>query len=136
MTPRKSTGGRSTTKKTAAGKKPAKKKPAKKKPAAKKPAAKKPAAKKKPAARKTAARKTTAEKPAAKKRTKKTSVYHLVPDGTQKWNVKKEGGKDIIGFYTTKDQAIRAARGMAKAHAPARTVVHRQDGTIETTFND
>ncbi len=115
MTPRKSTGGRSTAKKTAAGKKPAKKKPVKKKPAAKKPAAK---------------------KPAAKKRTKKTSVYHLVPDGTQKWNVKKEGGKDIIGFYTTKDLAIRSARGMAKAHAPARTVVHRQDGTIETTFND
>lgn len=63
-----------------------------------------------------------------------TTVYHLVPneDG---WVVRREGSDIDISVHTGKKAALAAARGVAKAHEPSRLVVHRADGTIQTSYD-
>ena len=59
-------------------------------------------------------------------------VYHLVPDG-ENWAVRREGIDADISVHTTKQAALKAARGVAQAHEPSRLVIHRSDGTIQSS---
>ncbi len=77
-----------------------------------------------------------AAKPAAKAVAKKSgdAVYHLVPsdDG---WAVRAEGSKSDLSVHGTKREGLEAARGVAQAHEPSRLVVHKTDGTIQTSYH-
>jgi hypothetical protein len=61
------------------------------------------------------------------------TVYHLVPKDDE-WVVRREGSDQDIGQHATKKAALTAARGVAQAHEPSRLVVHRSDGTIQTSY--
>lgn len=61
------------------------------------------------------------------------TVLHVTPfDG--KWQVKESGAEEARGLYDTKDAALKAARGLARAHEPSQLVVHRADGTIQRSY--
>ncbi len=67
------------------------------------------------------------EKPAGKK-----TVYHLVSsDGG--WAIKQEGQAQPVSTHGTKDEALEAGRILAQQTTPSRLVVHKQDGTIQTS---
>lgn len=62
------------------------------------------------------------------------NAYHLIPNGSE-WAVRREGNSEDIAVHPTKNAALDAARGIAKAHEPSRLVVHKADGTIQTSYN-
>lgn len=101
------------------------------KPAASKAPAKAPA---KPAPAKAKAKVT--KKPAAKASAKKSAtetVFHLVPSDDD-WAVRLEGGDKDLSVHGTKREALDAARKAAQAKEPSRLVVHKSDGTIQTSY--
>lgn len=59
-------------------------------------------------------------------------AYHLVPKGDG-WTIHLEGSKTDIRRFDTKNSALDAARDLANAHLPSRLIVHRADGTIQTS---
>jgi poly(hydroxyalkanoate) granule-associated protein len=63
-----------------------------------------------------------------------TAVFHLLPDGDN-WAVRREGEDADLSVHGTKKPAMDSARGIAQAAEPSRLVVHRADGTIQTTYN-
>lgn len=60
-------------------------------------------------------------------------VYHVVPfeDG---WKVEAENAARATSLHSTKDEALAAARDLAKNQEPSQVVVHRMDGTIQTSY--
>lgn len=60
-------------------------------------------------------------------------IYHLLPFDKD-WVVRLEGSDENLSQNDTKDSAIEAARGIARAHEPSRLVVHRGDGTVQTSY--
>lgn len=64
---------------------------------------------------------------------KQPVVYHLLPRG-EGWTVRLEGNDEKLSVHATKEEALDAARGVAHAHMPSRLVVHRADGTIQTSY--
>lgn len=60
-------------------------------------------------------------------------VYHLVSKG-ESWTIRREGEHRDISLHDNKASALEAARGIAHAHEPSRVVVHRADGTIQTSY--
>lgn len=69
---------------------------------------------------------------AAKKRAAPAVVYHVTVDGDE-WSVKGEGAKGAVSRHPTKRQAVSAARDIARAKAPSRLVIHKEDGAIQRT---
>jgi hypothetical protein len=65
--------------------------------------------------------------------TKQPVPYHLLPDG-EGWTVRRELSDENLSRHDTKDAALNAARDIAHAHMPSRLVVHRADGTIQTSY--
>ena len=61
-------------------------------------------------------------------------TYHLVPKD-EGWSVRREGSDRDISVHSNKKSAMNAARGVAQAHEPSRLVVHRTDGTIQTSYS-
>ncbi|MDX1545809.1 MAG: DUF2188 domain-containing protein, partial [Rhodothermales bacterium] len=61
------------------------------------------------------------------------AVYHVVPrdDG---WAVQKEGNERATSLHTSKNEALKAGREVATNQAPSRLVVHKADGTIQTSY--
>jgi poly(hydroxyalkanoate) granule-associated protein len=61
------------------------------------------------------------------------TIFHVAPheDG---WKVAAEGAKTPASVHTTKEEALTAAREIAKNAEPSQVVVHRMDGTIQTQF--
>lgn len=70
---------------------------------------------------------TKADKTAAR------TVYH-VTSAEEGWKVIVEGTKEPIAVANTKDEAVTTARDMAKAVEPSQVVVHKMDGTIQTSY--
>jgi hypothetical protein len=64
----------------------------------------------------------------------KVEVYHLVPKG-EGWTIRREGKDNDISLHDRKASALEAARGIAHAHEPSRVVVHRADGTVQTSYS-
>jgi hypothetical protein len=58
-------------------------------------------------------------------------VYHVVPNGTEGWQVKAAGGERATSNHTTKDEAIAAAKKLLENDQLGQIKVHKQDGTIE-----
>ena len=63
-----------------------------------------------------------------------TTVFHVVPHD-EGWAVEREGASRATSVHGTKSEAVTSARERAKAGASGRLVVHRQDGTIQDSFN-
>lgn len=64
----------------------------------------------------------------------KATVYHVTPNGDDGWKVEKEGASRATSIHETKDEALAAARELAKAKLPGAVVVHRKDGTVQTRY--
>lgn len=50
------------------------------------------------------------------------------------WKVAAEGAETPLSTHPRKSDAVAEARGLGKRRAPARVVVHRMDGTIQTHY--
>jgi hypothetical protein len=59
------------------------------------------------------------------------TVFHVVPSGDV-WAVKRQGDSDASRLAPTQDNAYQEARRLAYRAVPARIVLHRDDGTIES----
>jgi len=62
------------------------------------------------------------------------TVYHLVPHD-EGWAIRKENAKRNLSLHDTKREALDAGRDVAQAHEPSRLVVHKADGTIQTSYS-
>jgi hypothetical protein len=60
-------------------------------------------------------------------------TFHLLPRN-EEWVVRSEGSDENFSLHDTKESAMEAARGIARAHEPSRLVAHRADGTIQTSY--
>ncbi len=60
-----------------------------------------------------------------------TVVYHVVPSGDV-WAVKKQGSEHASRVAETQKQALDHARTFARNQAPARIILHGDDGAIES----
>jgi hypothetical protein len=52
------------------------------------------------------------------------------PDGG--WIVESGGAGQVSSVHRTKDEAVRSARGLAKADQPSQLLVYKKDGTVQT----
>lgn len=59
--------------------------------------------------------------------------YRVVPHQKQ-WAVKKEGSSESIQVTGTKEEAVESAKELASS-ANASAIIHRQNGTIEKSYN-
>ena len=64
----------------------------------------------------------------------KQTVYHLVSDD-EGWAIKQEGYEEAVSAHGTKNEALEAGRMLAQQTVPSRLVVHKQDGTIQTSYS-
>ncbi len=58
------------------------------------------------------------------------ATLHVVPDGEDGWKIQDEGSATAVSSFSTKREAVRAARAAATAAAPSQLVIHRADGSI------
>lgn len=65
---------------------------------------------------------------------KEPVAYHLLPRG-EGWTIRLEGSDENLSLHETKNAALDAGRDIAHAHLPSRLIVHRADGTIQTTYS-
>lgn len=70
----------------------------------------------------------------AKQAAQDVDVFHLLPKD-EDWTVRLEGTEEDLSVHDTKDAALVAAREIAHARQPSRLVVHRSDGTIQTSYS-
>lgn len=63
------------------------------------------------------------------------AVYHVAPKDDEGWKVELEGASRASSLHDTKDEALTAARELARGKVPAAVVVHRKDGTIQTQYS-
>lgn len=61
------------------------------------------------------------------------TIFHVAPH-EEGWKVEIAGAKTPTSLHATKDEALSAAREVAKKAEPSQVVVHRMDGTIQTQF--
>lgn len=61
-------------------------------------------------------------------------VYHVMPSGKYKWQVRSEGVEKAIGIHDTKEGAIATGKSVAKNHEPSQLVIHKKDGTIQLAY--
>ncbi|HZR02115.1 MAG TPA: DUF2188 domain-containing protein [Burkholderiales bacterium] len=67
------------------------------------------------------------------------AIYHVVPNADGKrWVVTIEQSDSFREEYDTKDEAVRAAKKMARLQEPSQVKVHKQDGNMEyeSTYGD
>lgn len=64
------------------------------------------------------------------------NVYLVLTDGGN-WKVTKAGGL-VLSTHADKEDALAAARTVAKANQPSQVKVQKQDGTFQTewTYGD
>jgi poly(hydroxyalkanoate) granule-associated protein len=62
-------------------------------------------------------------------------VFHVVANaGGEGWKVEAAGAAAPVAVFGTKDEALSAAREIARKAEPSQVVVHRLDGTVQTKF--
>ncbi len=62
-------------------------------------------------------------------RNRKTLRVLAQPDGG--WIVETGEAGQVSSVHRTKDEAVRSARRLAKAHEPSQILVHKKDGIIQ-----
>jgi len=61
-------------------------------------------------------------------------VFHVAYHDDE-WALLQEGAEAPLQSFDTKKEAVDAARDAAKAHAPSRLVIQKQDGSIQETVS-
>lgn len=61
-------------------------------------------------------------------------VYHVLPHEEEGWKVEAEGATRATSVHATKEEALNAARDLARSQEPSQVVVHRQDGSVQTDY--
>lgn len=64
----------------------------------------------------------------------KRTVIHVVPSKKDGWDIKQEGVKTPLDHSTTKADAVKEARDIAKSGGPGQLKIHGQDGKIQTEY--
>jgi len=64
----------------------------------------------------------------------KRITYHVVPGAGGGWAVKGEGSMRASAIAERKQDAIRAAKALAKGRPLGQVVIHRKDGVIQTEW--
>ena len=54
--------------------------------------------------------------------------FHVEPDKDSGWCLTSEGVQEPIDRFSTKKEAVAAAREYAASHAPSSLIIHGQDG--------
>lgn len=65
---------------------------------------------------------------------RKAAAFHLLPQD-EGWVIRAEGSEADISVHPTKGEALDAGREFAQKNEPSRLVVHKQDGTIQTSYS-
>jgi poly(hydroxyalkanoate) granule-associated protein len=60
------------------------------------------------------------------------TTYHVVPR-EEGWAITKEGAARATSLHDTKNEAVDAARELAREQVPSMLVIHKKDGTIQDT---
>jgi hypothetical protein len=62
-------------------------------------------------------------------------IYDVVPEDGD-WRVEARGARRASGVFDTKDEAVKRAVELAKAHELGQVVIRKRDGTVqeERTF--
>ena len=63
-----------------------------------------------------------------------TPVFHVTYHEDE-WALLQDGAEAPLQSFGTKKEAVDAARDAAKAHAPSRLVIQKQDGSIQETIS-
>ncbi len=61
-------------------------------------------------------------------------AYHVLPQGTGGWLVKRHGARRPVSVHVTKGQAVAKAERLVAADPSGRVIVHRPDGTVQTEW--
>lgn len=61
------------------------------------------------------------------------TTYHVTPHDSG-WQIAGEGAARATSVHATKQEAVDAARALAKSQTPCRLVVHKMDGTVQAHF--
>jgi Uncharacterized protein conserved in bacteria (DUF2188) len=61
------------------------------------------------------------------------NTYRVVSNpNNEGWKVELEESGQVSSVHRTKEEALRQARELAKAHQPSQVLVYKQDGTAQT----
>ena len=63
---------------------------------------------------------------------KSRTTYHLLPND-EGWEIRAEGADRATKKFDTKDEALDAARDLARNAEPSQLIIHRTDGTVSTS---
>jgi len=62
----------------------------------------------------------------------KSKTYRVTPDKERnKWKVKADGADRAIGYYNTKEEAVKKADQLKANNKKARISIHKKDGRIQ-----
>ncbi|MES3629250.1 MAG: phasin family protein [Longimonas sp.] len=61
-------------------------------------------------------------------------VFHIAYREDE-WVLLQDGADAPLQTFETKKEAVDAARDAAKAHAPSRLIIHKQDNTVQETIS-
>lgn len=61
-------------------------------------------------------------------------TWHVTTHDEEKWQVKKANNEKATETHATKDDAIQAAKSLAKNQKLGQVKVHKRDGTIHEEF--
>jgi len=64
---------------------------------------------------------------------KERKVFHVAPH-EEGWKLTLEGTDKPVSVHNTKDDAMTAAREVAKKAEPSQVIVHKMDGTVQSQF--
>lgn len=60
------------------------------------------------------------------------TVYHVVPDASgERWVISQEKNDRFREEFSTKEEAVNAARDRAQRETPSQVKVHKRDGNME-----
>lgn len=61
-------------------------------------------------------------------------TWHVTPAKSEGWQVKHAGKDRATSRHGTKDDAVQAAKTIAKKRELGQVIVHKRDGTIQQEF--
>lgn len=61
-----------------------------------------------------------------------SKIYRITPDKEKnKWKVKADGAERAIGYYNTKEEAVKKVDQLKSKNKMAKASIHKKDGKIQ-----
>ena len=71
-------------------------------------------------------------KPKTKTVISNSKIYRVTPDKEKnKWKVKADGAERAIGYYNTKEEAVKKVDQLKAKNKMAKASIHKKDGKIQ-----